>query len=423
MRARRLIPWILSAVVHGCLVLLLMTVGVFVMRDWREQSDPALADGATFSFEAAPSDSPPTVQSAPITAAIPVRENVANTAIAMTAAHDASREILAFTEQNRDSLIGALERTLRPMASPRSIVTVSGLRQTSANRIVYLLDASGSMIGAYPTAVQEVINSITRLSEEQQFAVVAFQGGEAFLAQDLQMRRAGPTIGQQGIETLKSWLLDEITPGRDSDVRKALRVAIALRPDTIVIVSAGLMGAADQPTDRDSLLADLDALNPKDAQNGRRKAQIACIHLMEAEPLGALEAIAREHGGPSAYRFVRRMADLRASDEATSTEPADETTHRLDQAIALLKAGDIPSARIAFLRIGITEPLHRSSPVALVSAAEISLLNDRDPRTAVRLAGAALRGAQSFGLETTAARAETVIRASKNSPTNSSQNP
>ena len=117
------------------------------------------------------------------------------------------------------------------------------------------------------------------------------------------------------------------------------------------------------------------------------------------------------------------MADLRASDEATSTEPADETTHRLDQAIALLKAGDIPSARIAFLRIGITEPLHRSSPVALVSAAEISLLNDRDPRTAVRLAGAALRGAQSFGLETTAARAETVIRASKNSPTNSIQNP
>ena len=77
MRARRLIPWILSAVVHGCLVLLLMTVGVFVMRDWREQSDPALADGATFSFEAAPSDSPPTVQSSPITSAIPVRETVA----------------------------------------------------------------------------------------------------------------------------------------------------------------------------------------------------------------------------------------------------------------------------------------------------------------------------------------------------------
>lgn len=190
MRARRLIPWILSAVVHGCLVLLLMTVGVFVMRDWRQESDPSLSAGAIFSFEAAPNDLPPIVQAPPITAAIQVRENIANTAIAMTAAKDASHEILTFTEQNRDALIGALERTMRPMASPRSIVTVSGLRQTSANRIVYLLDASGSMIGAYPTAVQEVINSITRLSEEQQFAVVAFQGSEAFLAQDAQMRRA-----------------------------------------------------------------------------------------------------------------------------------------------------------------------------------------------------------------------------------------
>lgn len=423
MRARRLIPWILSAVVHGCLALLLLTVGVLVMRDWRQQSDPALTAGALFSFEAAPIDSPVIVQEVPVTAAIPLRENDANTVLAMTAAQDASREMLVFTEQSRDALISALERSVRPMASPRNIVTVSGLRQTLANRIVYLLDASGSMIGAYPTAVQEVINSITRLSEEQQFAVVAFQGGEAFLAQDAQLRRAGPTLGQQGIESLKSWLLDEITPGKNSDARSALRVAIALRPDTIVIVSAGLMGAADQQTDRETLLADLNALNPRDAQSGRRKTQIACIHLMEAEPLGALEAIAREHGGPSAYRFVRRMADLRASDEASSTELPDEITQRLDDAITLLKSGNVPAARIAFLRIGMTEPLHRSSPVALVSAAEISLLNDRDPRSAMRLASAARRGAQTFGLDSTASRAETVLRAAQKSPTTSNPNP
>lgn len=417
MRTRRLVPWVVSTIIHACLVLLLATAGVVFMRD---QSDPALGADALFTFESAPKNSPPPTQANPISAALPVREDVAVAAIAMTAAKDASQEMLTRTVQNRDAMTAALERPLRQLAAPRSIVTVAGLRQTAAHRIVFVLDASGSMLAAYPTAVGEVINSIIRLNDEQQFAVVIFQSGEAFLAQSAHMRRAGPTLGQRGIESLKSWLLDEIAPRGNSDSNKALRVAIALRPDTIVIVSAGILGAADQPTDRDALLANIDELNPRDARTGRRAVQIACIHLMEPEPLGALEAIAREHGGPGAYRFVRRLTDLRMSEEIASAESADETTERLDRALALLKSGDIPAARTQLLRIGLGEPLHRSSPVALVSAAEVSLLNDRDPRTAARLADAALRGARSFGLDTTAARAESVIRAANKSPSSSS---
>ena len=421
MRARRLIPWIFSAVIHGCLAFLLLTVGALVLHSWRNPTEPILGAEALFNFEAAPSDSPVIAPAIPTKAALPVREDVATTAIAITGAQDASHEMVRLTEQNRDALTTALERPLRPLTGPRTIVTVAGLRQTSARRIVFILDASGSMLGAYPTAVQEVINSISRLSEEQQFAVVAFQGGEAFLAQEMPLRRAGPTFGQQGIESLKNWMLDEVTPSQNSDARKAIRVALALRPDTIVIVSAGLLGIVDKPADRDALLADLDALNPRDARTGRRKVQIGCIHLMEAEPLGALEAIAREHGGPGSYRFVRRLADLRASEETVATEPSDETTERLSHALGLLKAGDIAAARTQLLRIGLAEPLHRSSPVALVSAAEISLLNDRDPRNAARLADAALQGARSFGLDTTAARAETVLRAADKSNSSSHQ--
>jgi len=419
MLGRRLLPWILSTAVHVVLALLLLSVGVIFARGWKDQANSALGDEALFTFEAAPIDAPVIAQSAPAFTAPPVRENAEVSAVAIERARTTSLAMLAMTQRDRDALTAEIRRPIKALETPRDIVSVAGLRRTSARRIVFLLDASGSMLGAYATAVQEVINSITRMSSEQQFAVVAFQGGEAFLAESAPLRRAGPTLGQRALDQLKAWLLDEIVPGRNSDARNALRTALAMRPDTIIIVSAGLLGVADRMSDRDMLLSDLDALNPRDARTGRRAAQIACIHLMEAEPLGALEAIAREHGGPAAYRFVRRMSDIALSDDVANAQPADETTERLDRAIALLNSGETARARIDFLRIGLAQPLHRASPVALVSAAEISLLNDRDLPAAGRLAHAALQGARAFGLESTGARAEAVLRAVINPSTSS----
>lgn len=411
MLGRRFLPWILSTAVHVILALLLLSAGVIFVRGWKDQANPSLGNEALFTFESIPIAAPVFAQSAPVATPSPVREDAAISAVAIESARTTSQTMLAVTQRDRDALTAEVRRPISALETPRDIVSVAGLRRTSARRIVFLLDASGSMLGAYATAVQEVINSITRMSNEQQFAVVAFQGGEAYLAESAPLRRAGPTLGQRALDQLKAWLLDEIIPGRNSDARKALRTALAMRPDTIIIVSAGLLGVADRLSDRDALMSDLDTLNPRDARTGRRSVQIACIHLLEDEPLGALEAIAREHGGPGAYRFVRRMSDIALTDDLATAQPADETIGRLDRAIALLNSGDIARARIDFLRIGLAQPLHRASPIALVNAAEISLLNDRDLPAAGRLAQAALQGARAFGLNSTSARAEAVLRA------------
>ncbi len=410
MRGGRMIPWFVSGAIHALLVALLFSVGIVTLRPWVQRDDATTLGGATFRFEAAPVERT-LVAPATVHAPSPVAEPRGVSAKAMAVAQRASTGVREHAQRVQDDATSRLDRPVRSIDLPRSVLSVAGVRADVAHRIVFLLDASGSMIGAYRTAVQEIIDAIARLNEEQQFAIVVFQRGEAFLAPPESMRRAGPTLGQRGLQELSRWLLDEINPGGGSHPLKAMRVSMALKPDTVVIVSAGLLGAADSASDRDALLAEFDALNPADALTRRRPVQLACIHLLQPEPLGALAEIARLHGGPNSYRFVGRMSDIRGSHDA-SISVADETTLRMDEASAIMKAGDVARARTQFLRIGLGEPLHSSAPTALVCAAEIALLTDHDRAGAALLARASLQGARAFGLRATEARAESVLRAS-----------
>ncbi len=386
-----------------------------------EADTSVLGDEAQFAYEPAPLDFSPRAEPVPQT-----QEEIA-VAAAASSTRDGDRaidrpfvEARAFSQRmmspTEGEIAGLSATTLlasRTLGSPRSSVSTAGIRQSSATRIVYLLDASGSMIGAYPTAVHEVVQSIARLSDEQSFAVVVFQRGEAFLAQSEQLRSAGTRFGAAEIDGLRKWLLDAIVPSGGSDVSKALQVAIAMRPDTIVIASAGLMGAEKLEVDRDALLLEFDRLNPRNRRTGRRLVQIGCIHFMDPEPLRVLEMIARDHGGRGAYRYVPRLAELQSP--MKSTDPQDEETEQVERALAALKAGDIVNARVQLIRIGLGAPNHPASPLALTSAAEVYLLNDHDSWTALRLADAAIRSARAFELESVVKRAEVVIRLAQES--------
>lgn len=408
-------PWVISLAIHLGLAFLLVSVGLVALQQFEGALDSQLGDGATFIFEPAAGEHTPLAATS-AQATVSATEPRATSVAAIGQARTASTAMLNRSQDGPVELMGQLAHPTRSLALPRSVLTVAGVRRDLARRIVFLLDGSGSMIGAYRTAAQEIVDSIARLNEEQQFAVVVFQRGEAFLAPPQTMRRAGPTLGARGLQELKSWMLEEIVPAGESTLLNAMRTAIALAPDTIVIVSTGLLGAADQLADRDALLAEFESLNPVSEKTTRRPVQIACIHLLQQEPLGALAEIARIHGGENSYRFIGRMADIRGSHD-TPVATADETTARLDEAIALVEAGDFARARTQMLRIGLGEPLHSAAPTALVGAAEIALLNDHDPRTAALLAQAALHGARASGLRATEARAESVLRAANEPPT------
>ena len=397
----------LSAAVHALLALLLLSAGVALLP--AERKENALGDGSAFLFEsptpAKAAPRPPAVQPA----VLPTRESTATAAIAVQSASDTAGRMQRSAELQRDTITATLPTVSRPLQTPSTMFAMAGIRLPTARRMVFLVDASGSMIGSYPAAVDAVLEAIGRLSDEQQFAVIPFQAGDAFLPDGDPLRRAGATLGQRGRDQLKAWLLERIVPSGGSDPTRAVRAALALKPDTVVIVSAGLLGAGHTTRDRDVLLTELDALNPRDARTGRRPVVFACIHLMQQEPLGALEVIAREHGLAGSYRFLPRLADLRETGDATLAQD-DELIRGVAAAIDQAKSGEIAAARVALLRIGLAHPLHEASPAALLAAAEISLNHDHDARSARRLAGAAAHGARAFGLGSLQQRAEAIAR-------------
>jgi len=407
MRGRTAVSWALSAAAHALLALLLLSAGVALLPAQRKEA--MLGDGAAFLFESTPAvksaPQPPAVQAA----VLPTRESAATAAIAVQSASDTAARMQSSAELQRDTLTATLPMVARPLQTPSTMFAMAGIRLPTVRRVVFLLDASGSMIGCYPAAVDAVIEAIGRLSDEQQFAVIPFQAGDAFLPEGDALRRAGATLGQRGRDQLKAWLIDKIIPSGGSNPTRAVGAALALKPDTVVIVSAGLLGAGDTTRDRDVLLAELDALNPRDARSGRRPVLFACIHLMQQEPLGALELVAREHGMAGSYRFLPRLTDLRATGDA-SLALDDELTRGVAAAVERAKSGDIAAARVALLRIGLAHPLHEASPAALLAAAEISLNHDHDARSARRLAVAAAQGARSFGLGSLQERAEAIAR-------------
>jgi len=60
--------------------------------------------------------------------------------------------------------------------------------------------------------------------------------------------------------------------------------------------------------DRDTTLALLDRLNPRDPATGLRRATIQCIQFLAEDPGGTLSAVADAHFGEGGYRFIARSA-------------------------------------------------------------------------------------------------------------------
>jgi len=183
-------------------------------------------------------------------------------------------------------------------------VEFSGLSSTNARRIVYVIDASGSMIRSLQIVVQELARSIDALSPQQRFGVVFFQGNEALVV---------PPEGEMHVATgdeklrVLEWIDRNVYPRGSSNPLEAIRYALSLKPDVIFILSENITGSGQYEVDQRDLLAMLDELNPViDEATGRRRTQINCIQFLEEDALDTLRRIAERHGGERGYKFLSR---------------------------------------------------------------------------------------------------------------------
>ena len=197
-----------------------------------------------------------------------------------------------------------------PGAGETPGVSFGGVAAPAATRIVFVVDASGSMIGAFRAVIREVERTLRQLDSRQSFTVLLFQGDRVLSPKTLRggLRPATPTA----VDAVVEWMRDA-NPKDQSDPSKALKEAFSLDPQVVYLVSTDITGTGNYEVDREQLFTLLEKLNPRRG-DGRRDTLVRCIQLLDEDRLGTLREIARRHGvdpdgkDESCFAFIGRSA-------------------------------------------------------------------------------------------------------------------
>jgi hypothetical protein len=189
-------------------------------------------------------------------------------------------------------------------------VSFGGVAAPAATRIVFLVDASGSMIGAFRAVIREVERTLRQLDSRQSFTVLLFQGDQVLSPRTLKggLRPATPAA----VDGVVAWMR-EANPKDRSNPSKALTEAFRLDPQVVYLVSTDITGTGNYEIDREQLFTLLEKLNPRRG-DGRRDTLVRCIQLLDDDRLGTLREIARRHGtdpdaeDESGFAFIGRSA-------------------------------------------------------------------------------------------------------------------
>ncbi|MFM7807923.1 MAG: hypothetical protein ACKPEA_08315, partial [Planctomycetota bacterium] len=226
------------------------------------------------------------------------------------------------SEARQEALREAADRALasiRAAASPLSLaahrvgriggesrpiqVDFVGLKASNARRIVYVVDASGSLVGSFPQIVEELRRSMMKLDPRQQFGVIFFQRGDAVVVPPGgALQPATP----EALADAVKWIDTRMIPTGRSNPLAAMEAAMKLKPEIVFLLSADITGAGEYEISERQLLDALDRLNPKDAETGIRPVRIQCVQFLDPDPAGTLERLATEHGGADGYRYLGR---------------------------------------------------------------------------------------------------------------------
>ena len=291
---KQVVPWVISVGVHAGLIALgfLITWSVVQLANDHE---PLLV---TAHFDALTYDIEDTIEPEPVEIA-----EVPETGRLPAPALDA---VLAERRAELDPMPPSLEleRDAVPTRSDFSIVprqdtvTFFGL-STDAESIVYVIDASGSMIPTFQIIIDKLARSLGELSTEQRYAVVFFQNALALLGPPGRLTDATPEAQRRTLQ----WIAEKVTPRGSSDPRNAIKKALGFGPKAIFLLSENITGFGEFELDRSDLLAFIDHLNPVGKP---RHTQINCIQFRDTDPIDMLQEIARIHGGPGGFQILRR---------------------------------------------------------------------------------------------------------------------
>ncbi len=170
----------------------------------------------------------------------------------------------------------------------------------NAHQLVYLVDASGSLVDSFPFVIQELKRSITALSEKQEFTVIFFQGQHATEVPPSGLRWATAANKDQ----VTQWMdpaKGNIVPANQSNPIKALQLGLQYHPDLMFLLSDDITGRGQYEVDQRRLLKEIQRANT----HGTKINTIQFIYpdpLMAAHVKGTMQLIAEQSGG--LYKFL-----------------------------------------------------------------------------------------------------------------------
>ncbi|MEM6332937.1 MAG: hypothetical protein AAF823_06315 [Planctomycetota bacterium] len=288
------LPWLVSLVAHAVLVL----ATVFIV--WTTVIDTAdeeiIIPSLTFNPDAAPPLAQSQVQRVERTR--PTRRTVQRT------------QRLTEMTRNLGATDQLLQETMADTSDPFSEsqdeaaqfrTTFFGSRG-NARKIIFVVDAGGSVIDLFPMIKRELQRSINRLSEQQQFHVIFARGERVIELPPAQWKRADAQNKSAAIE----WTEDMYAQDAGSNL-EAIRVALRYRPQLVFLLSDNITGSGRYEVSQRDLLAGIEAANDSNAK-------INTLQFVYPDPLeefgkkGTMRAIAETFGG--VYRKIEE-AELR----------------------------------------------------------------------------------------------------------------
>ena len=163
-------------------------------------------------------------------------------------------------------------------------------------RVVYVIDASGSMIDSLPFCIRELKRSIAGLTEDQQFTVIVFQGGATT---KLPPRGLSNNPTSEATQKRFTEWIDGIVPKGHGVPVPALEEALRYRPDVIFLLSDDGAFATDTPDKQAALLREIDSINTR----GVPISTVKWMYPGNETVQGTLEMVAEHTGGQ--FRYIR----------------------------------------------------------------------------------------------------------------------
>lgn len=183
------------------------------------------------------------------------------------------------------------------------------------DRIVFVIDASGSLIDAMPFLLRELRKTVLALESDQRFAVIFFRGQAAFDKPVVQVPVPAELTGGDELglhratipvkKHVAQWLHLEkghLVPGGQTQPLGAIQQALSHKPDLIVMLSDNITGSGKHQLMQNDLLKRIQQMNTTNTQ-------FNTLQFLYPDPLaqipgqtGTMKRIAEQTGGK--YKFI-----------------------------------------------------------------------------------------------------------------------